>query len=65
MTLFKDYPDILTIPQVAEALNIGRKAAYMLVNRNVLGALRVGKSIKVPKYCLEEYVKTARFNVKL
>lgn len=63
--MFKDFPDILTISQVAEALGIGKKAVYALVNGNHLGALRMGKTIKVPKFCLEEYVKTARFNVKL
>lgn len=63
--LFKEYPDILTIPQVAQALGIGLKAAYALVNNNILGALRVGRTIKVPKFSLEEYVKTARNNVVL
>ena len=63
--MFKDYPDILTIPQVAKALGIGKKAAYALVNNKQLGAVRIGRSIKVPKFCLEEYVKTARNNVKL
>lgn len=63
--MFKDYPDILTIPQVAQALGIGRKAAYALVNAKKLGAIRVGRSIKVPKFSLEEFVKTARNNVEL
>lgn len=63
--MFKDYPDILTIPQVAKALGIGKKAAYALVNNKQLGAVRIGRTIKVPKFCLEEYIKTARNNVKL
>ena len=63
--MFKEYPDILTIPQVAQALGIGRKAAYALVNDNTLGAIRVGRTIKVPKISLEEFIKTARNNVKL
>lgn len=63
--MFKDYPDILTIPQVAKALGIGKKAAYALVNNKQLGAVRIGRTIKVPKFCLEEYVKTARNNVQL
>ena len=63
--MFKDYPEILTIPQVAKALGIGIKAAYQLVNNKQLGAVRIGRTIKVPKFCLEEYVKTARNNVKL
>ena len=63
--MFKEYPDILTIPQVAKALGIGIKAAYALVNDKKLGAVRVGRSIKVPKFSLEEFVKTARNNVVL
>lgn len=63
--MFKDFPDILSIPQVAVALGIGRKAAYALVNDHHIGALRMGKTIKVPKYCLEEYVKSARNNISL
>lgn len=63
--MFKELPDILTISQVAAALGVGIKAAYALVNQNRLGFLRVGKTIKVPKFCLEEYVKSARNNVKL
>ncbi len=63
--MFKDYPDILTIEQVAKALGIGRKAAYALVNDKKLGAIRVGRSIKVPKPMLVEFVMTARYNIVL
>lgn len=63
--MFREYPDIMTIPQVAQALGIGRKAAYDLVNEKKLGAIRMGRTIKVPKFCLEEFVKTARNNVVL
>ena len=63
--MFKKYPDILTIPQVAEALGIGKKAAYALVNNHIIPALHVGNKIIVPKYALVEYLATARNNVKL
>ena len=63
--MFKDYPDILSIPQVAQALDIGKKAAYALVNEHKLGAVRVGRTIKVPKFALEEFVRTARNNIRL
>lgn len=63
--MFKDYPDVLTVPQVAQALGIGRKAAYGLVNRHILACIRIGRSIKVPKEMLVEYVRTARNNIKL
>lgn len=63
--MFKEFPDILTISQVAQALGVGRKAAYALVNDKKLGAIRVGRTIKVPKFCLEDFVKTARYNIAL
>ena len=63
--MFKEYPDILTVPQVAQALDISTKAVYELVKNKILGALHIGRIIKVPKFCLEEYVKTARTNVVL
>lgn len=63
--MFRDYPDILTVPQVAQALGISTKAVYSLVKDKKIGAIRVGRTIKVPKFCLEEFVKTARNNVVL
>ena len=63
--MFKDLPDILTISQVAEALSICEKAAYALVHTNQLGFKRIGKKYVIPKFCLEEYLKSARNNVKL
>ena len=38
---------------------------YDLVNKHQLGAIRVGRTIKVPKFSLEEFVRTARNNVRL
>ena len=63
--MFKEYPDILTVPQVAQALGIGRKAAYALVKDKKQGHIRVGRTIKVPKFSLEEIIKTARNNIVL
>ena len=63
--MFKEYPDILTVPQVAQALGIGHKAAYALVKDKKLGHIRVGRTIKVPKFSLEEFIKTARNNIVL
>lgn len=57
MIMFEDYPEIMTIAQVSEALRIGRNSAYMLINKNLLGHLRIGSSIRVPKKCLLKYVE--------
>jgi len=63
--MFNNLPDILTVNQVAEALGIGKKAAYNLLKNDVIGHLVVGRTYKIPKECLVEYVKTARYKVKL
>lgn len=63
--MFKQYPDVMTVPQVAEALRIGRGTAYKLVNEKTIGSVRIGKKIRVPKQCLIEYVQSARYNISL
>ena len=63
--MFKEYPDILTVAQVANALGVGTKAVYALVKNHELGCVHIGKTIKVPKFCLEDFVRTARNHVKL
>ena len=35
--MLNNYPDVLTVKQLAEALNIGLNAAYELVNRHEIG----------------------------
>lgn len=59
MIMFEDYPEIMTIAQVSQALRIGRNSAYMLVNNNLLGHLRIGSTIRVPKACLLKYVDSS------
>lgn len=61
--MFKEYPDILSVHQVAEALGIGVNTAYGLVHTNVIGSIRIGRKIIVPKTCLVDYVLSARYRV--
>lgn len=61
--MFKEYPDILTVHQLAEALRISINSAYRLVNQRVIGCKRVGRKILVPKQCLIDYVRSASLTV--
>lgn len=63
--MFNQYPDVLIVQQVAEALRIGRGAAYKLVNERTIGSVRIGNKIRVPKQCLIEYMQSARYNISL
>ncbi|MDQ3342189.1 MAG: helix-turn-helix domain-containing protein [Actinomycetota bacterium] len=48
MTL-DDAPDVLTVEQVAAVLSIGRNQAYEAVRRGDIYAVRLGRSLRVPK----------------
>lgn len=56
-TLFGDYPDMLTMEQMQEALGIGRSTAYKLTQSGELGHIRLGKSIRIPKSELIFYIQ--------
>ena len=60
--LFEKYSDLLTIGDMQNALGIGRTLAYRLINDGHIGHIRVGKSIKVPKKLLIEYVEASCYN---
>jgi excisionase family DNA binding protein len=45
---------VLTIPEVAERLRIGRNQAYELVRSGQLYGVRIGRSIRVPQKALDD-----------
>ena len=64
MWMLKEYPDVLTVEQVAQILNIGINAAYRLVNSHEIGCRKIGKSIRVPKVCVVDYLVSSRYTVR-
>ena len=47
--MFRNEPDVLTVPEAAKLLRIGKNQAYELVKNGSLGAIRLGKKIIIPK----------------
>lgn len=45
-------PEILTVREAAELLRCGRNQAYDLIRRGDLHAVKVGRSLRVPKAAL-------------
>lgn len=58
--MFDEFPDVLSVPQVAQALHIGKQAVYNLVKNSKIHHLQIGKNIRIPKICLIEYVSSAQ-----
>jgi excisionase family DNA binding protein len=53
MTKLADMPDVLTVEEAAEVLRIGRTAAYEAARRGELPAVRIGRSLRVPRHALD------------
>lgn len=56
LQMFKQYPDIMSIKQLQDALHIGRAKAYQLIRDNHIKYIRIGKKIRIPKIYLIEFV---------
>ena len=60
--MFSAYPDILTIEELEDALQIGRSTAYRLIKNEQIKSLRIGKIIRIPKKYLMDYVQCQCYN---
>ncbi len=49
-----ELPAVLTIEEAARVLRIGRTAAYDAARRGDIPAVRIGRSLRVPRARLEE-----------
>ena len=58
-----NYPDVLTVKQLAEILNIGHNAAYQFIKRREIGAKYIGRTIRIPKASVIMYLNSARYMV--
>lgn len=55
--MFDAYPDILTVEQLCEVLNIGKNTAYKLIKNEDIKSVRIGKVYKIPKKYVKKYIK--------
>ena len=54
--MFEQYPDILTVEEVCEALRMGYNAVYDLLNEGKLKAYKNGRVWRIPKESLKEFI---------
>jgi len=60
---YTDLPDVLTVTDLQKVLQIGRSAAYKLIQTGQLKHIRIGRSIRIPKAFLLEFIKEGCFPV--
>ena len=54
--MFESYDDILTVPEIAEILKIGRTQVYKMLKSGQIQGFKPGKDWKVSRQALAEYV---------
>ena len=57
--MFKNEPDVLTVPDMVRLLQFGKNTVYSLIKEGRIGSIKQGKKIIVPKVCLVEFLTNA------
>ena len=53
---FDDLPLMLTVPETAKILRIGRNTMYALVRANTIRSFRIGRKIRISRAALIDYL---------
>ena len=56
VTLFEEYPDIMTVDEAAEALRVGYNALDELLNEGKVKAYKNGRVWRIPKESIKAYI---------
>ena len=55
-TILRDYPDVMNIEQVSQILGVSTSTGYKLIRDGQLCCLKVGRTYRIPKVHLLEYL---------
>jgi len=53
--------EYLKVPEVAKVLRIARSRAYELVAKGQIPAVRIGRSVRVPRHELDRWLADQRY----
>ena len=56
---FKNYPDVLTVQQIAELMGVCKNTVYKLIKENQLSCRRIGTAIRVRKKDVMSFLRNA------
>lgn len=54
----QELPLVLNVDDAARILRVGKAATYSLVRSGQLKALRIGRTIRIPRHALGEYLQS-------
>ena len=62
-TEFGAFPDLLSVSDLRSALGIGRTKAYELIRTGAFRSIRIGKTIRIPKREVIDYIDALCYNI--
>ena len=57
VTIFKDYPEIMSVEETSAALGVSTKTVYKMLKNGTIQNMKVGRSYRVPKVHLLSFLK--------
>jgi excisionase family DNA binding protein len=54
--MFRNYPDVVDVNDMSLMLGISKKLAYRLVSQGQIGSVKIGRSYKIPKAFIVQYL---------
>lgn len=58
--MLEEYDALLSIQDIRQILNVGRKSVYELLKSGEIPAFRIGKNWKIPKDAIIHYISQWR-----
>lgn len=58
MRMLNSYPEVLSVKQVCEILNIGKNTAYRLLQSGEIKSKKIGKVYKIPKKYVKDFLNS-------
>lgn len=58
--ILKNFDDVLTFKEFRQVLKIGRNKAYELLQNNIISSIRIGKSYRIPKINVINYLQNQK-----
>jgi excisionase family DNA binding protein len=59
---FENFPDLMTVYDMQNALGVGRNVAYRLIRDGSIQSIKIGRSVRVPKAFLIDFVYGVCYN---
>lgn len=56
--MFSDYPDVVSITELQSMLRISRNTAYELVRSGKIRSVKIGRTYRIPRSAVEDYLNT-------